>query len=174
MSDLIEKAKQFATDAHASIDQQRKYSRDPYIVHPQRVAATVATVTDDEAIIAAAWLHDVVEDTPITIEQIESEFGNDVANLVSDLTNASKREDGNRAERKAIDRAHTAAADPRAKTVKLADLIDNLPDLAENDPGFARIYVKEKELQLALLKEGDRELWKRAEQIVDRIKDELL
>ncbi len=166
MSDVIAAAAEFARAAHESIDQRRKYTNAPYIVHPQAVATTVASVTDDPATIAAAWLHDVVEDTPVTLEQLEAEFGADIAELVSDLTNASTPADGNRRQRKAIDRQHTAKADARAKTVKLADLIDNLSDIADADPGFARIYLSEKELQLEVLTEGHPELFQRVQKII--------
>jgi len=86
---MINKARQFATRMHASIDQRRKYSGEPYIVHPAAVAKLVAGVTDDAAMISAAWLHDVVEDTPATLAQIEIEFGNEIATLVDELTDIS-------------------------------------------------------------------------------------
>ena len=167
MSDVVAKAAEYARVAHESIDQRRKYTNDPYIVHPKSVAGIVATVTDDPATIAAAWLHDVVEDTPITLEQLAEEFGADIAGLVSDLTNASTNRDGNRQQRKAIDCQHTAQADPRAKTVKLADLIDNLSDLSTADPGFARLYLGEKRLQLKVLTEGNSELFQRVQGIIE-------
>ena len=164
--ELVARAAERARLAHESIDQRRKYSNAPYIVHPRAVAATVRSVTDDPITIAAAWLHDVVEDTPVTIEEIENEFGPEVAKLVDDLTDVSRLSDGNRQLRTAIDREHTAAADPRAKTVKLADVIDNLSDIAELDPKYAALYVGEKELLLEVLREGDAELYRRAEQVI--------
>ena len=173
MCDVVSRAAEYARAAHAGIDQRRKYTNEPYIVHPEAVARTVASVTDDPSTIAAAWLHDVVEDTPITIDQIADEFGADVAGLVADLTNASTRADGNRQRRKAIDRQHTAAADPRAKTVKLADLIDNLSGIASTDPGFARTYLNEKELQLQVLTEGHPDLVQRARDIIRAEKDQI-
>lgn len=162
----IAAARTFAKNAHASIDHRRKYTNEPYIVHPAAVAKLVATVTDDEQMICAAWLHDVVEDTPVTLFEIEQTFGHDVAALVEDLTDVSTREDGNRKVRKAMDRAHTAKASPRAKTIKLADLIDNSKSIAEHDPGFAKIYMREKRELLKVLKEGDATLYRRAEDIV--------
>jgi len=168
MSEVVAKAAEYARLAHESIDQRRKYTNEPYIVHPQAVAATVSSVTDDPATIAAAWLHDVVEDTPITLDQLTDEFGADIAGLVSDLTNASTQEHGNRQQRKAIDRQHTAQADPRAKTVKLADLIDNLSDIVAAAPGFARLYLGEKQLQLQVLTEGHPELYQRAQEIIEK------
>lgn len=166
MSSLISRAASFARNAHEQIGQRRKFTDDPYIVHPEAVAAIVSSVTDDSVMIAAAWLHDVVEDTPVTIEAIMEEFGTDVGNLVRDLTNVSSVADGDRLQQKAIDRQHTSLADPRAKTIKLADLIDNLSGIAEKNPGFARIYLQEKQLHLNVLQEGDPILFLRAQEIV--------
>jgi (p)ppGpp synthase/HD superfamily hydrolase len=166
MSDVVRKAADFAKAAHESIDQRRKYTNEPYIVHPRAVAEIVASVTDDQSTIAAAWLHDVVEDTPITIEQITDEFGADIARLVADLTKPSTQTDGNRQQRKQIDLQHTAQADPRAKTIKLADLIDNLSDIASSDPEFAKTYLNEKESQLQVLTEGDPVLFKRVQGVI--------
>ena len=71
MSDnLIRRAKAFATQAHASIDQRRKYTGLPYIVHPEAVAELVEATGAGPEVVAAAWLHDVVEDTPVELEQI--------------------------------------------------------------------------------------------------------
>lgn len=164
---MIKRARQFAQQAHASIDHRRKYTREPYIVHPAAVAKLVASVTDDEAMICAAWLHDVVEDTPVSIVEIETEFGNDIASLVADLTDVSTAADGNRAARKLIDLKHTRAASPRAKTVKLADLIDNSSSIMLHDPGFARIYMAEKRRLLRVLREGDQLLYAKATEIIE-------
>jgi hypothetical protein len=112
--------------------------------------------------IAAAWLHDTVEDTPATFRDIEQAFGHDVATLVGELTDISKPSDGNRATRKAIDREHLAAASPRAKTIKLADLIDNCRDICLHDARFARVFLDEMEALLRVLGEGDATLLKRA------------
>jgi len=165
-SAFIKEAIRFATWAHASIDQRRKYTNEPYIIHPAAVARLVSWITDDEAMIAAAWLHDVVEDTPVTIDEIRSKFGDDVASLVSDLTAVSKPEDGNRKTRKAIDLEHTATASPRAKTIKLADLVHNLGSVADHDKAFAVMYMREKHLLLAVLSEGDSRLFGRVSTLV--------
>lgn len=167
MTDVVTRAADFAKAAHESIDQRRKYTNAPYIVHPAAVAKTVSSVTNDLVTLAAAWLHDVVEDTPVSIEEIIEEFGADIAALVADLTDVSRPSDGNRRERLAIDREHTSAADPRAKTVKLADVIDNLSDIAEFDPGFAAKYLGEKEQLLTVLKDGDPELYRRAQKSIE-------
>ena len=102
---LVHRAREFATQAHRRIEQTRKYSKQAYEVHLKAVADLVAWVSDDQEMIAAAWLHDTVEDTPATLGDIEREFGSEVAQLVADLTDVSRPGDGNRAARKAIDRA---------------------------------------------------------------------
>lgn len=88
----------------ARMGQERKYTNTPYIAHPINVMQIVRSVSNDEAMLTAAVLHDVVEDTPITVEEVYSEFGERVSELVAELTDVSKPEDGNRAFRKALDR----------------------------------------------------------------------
>src|SRR5262245_19705840 len=93
-----------------------------------RVAERVATIPDaTDEIVAAAWLHDVVEDCGITTGEIESEFSPIVANLVRELTNPSKaRRELSRADRKQIDRDHLAGVSRWATIIKLVDRIDNV------------------------------------------------
>ncbi|MER9768899.1 HD domain-containing protein [Mesorhizobium sp. M0189] len=160
--DLVSRALAFATAAHASVDQRRKYSNESYIVHPIAVAEIVRTVPHTPEMIAAAFLHDTVEDCGIKIDDIDAEFGVQVAELVGWLTDVSVPADGNRAARKAIDLAHTAKAPPPAKTIKLADLIDNTLTIKERDPDFWRVYRHEKLRLLDVLREGDATLWARA------------
>jgi (p)ppGpp synthase/HD superfamily hydrolase len=159
--DQVEKARLFATAAHA-VGQRRKYTGEPYIVHPQAVAEIVRGVQHTPEMIAAALLHDVVEDTGVSIDLVEGEFGKEVASLVFWLTDISKPEDGNRKVRKAIDRAHTAKAPAAAQTIKVADLIDNSRSIFAHDPDFARTYLHEKELLLDVLTRADPALVKMA------------
>ena len=165
MTDLVKRASEYATQAHQRINHLRKYSKQPYHVHLEAVARLVASVTDDPEVIAAAWLHDTVEDTSATLDDIEAEFGKSIADLVEELTDVSKPSDGNRAVRKEIDRKHTAQASSRAKTVKLADLIDNCKDIAKHDPRFARIYLAEMAQLLDVLTAGDASLMNRARKV---------
>ena len=152
----VERARIFATAAHAAVNHRRKYTNEPYIVHPTEVAAIVAGVPGaTPEMIAAAWLHDVVEDTQVTEQVIREEFGDAVADIVMWLTDVSRPEDGNRARRKAIDRAHTAQAPAEAQTVKLADLISNTTTITAYDPEFARVYLEEKRQLLEVLTRGD-------------------
>jgi (p)ppGpp synthase/HD superfamily hydrolase len=172
MTDIVTLAKKFAVQAHDAIGQKRKYSGKPYWVHPQRVAELVKSVGGTPEMQAAAWLHDTVEDTPATIEDIKKYFGDHVAGLVDDLTDVSTLDQGNRATRKAIDREHSAQASPEAQTIKLADLIDNTESIVKNDRNFAKIYLAEKRLLLDVLTKGNEELQKMAwEGLVQGLKE---
>jgi hypothetical protein len=173
MSDLIEKAKNFATKEHQRINHVRKYSKKPYQTHLEAVAKLVATVTDDKEMISAAWLHDTVEDTPATLDDIEKSFDIAIAELVEELTDVSKPSDGNRAARKEIDRQHLAQASKRAKTIKLADLIHNCADIVQHDEKFARTFISEMHALLDVLKEGDAVLLKRATKLLARSEEKL-
>lgn len=162
MTDLETRARVFATAAHAAVGQLRKYTNEPYIVHPAEVVEILKTRPHDPEMVAAAWLHDVVEDTGVTIEVIRAEFGSKVSDLVGWLTDVSRPDHGNRAARKAIDRAHTAAAPAEAQSIKLCDLISNTKSIVEHDPEFAKVYLKEKQLLLEVLTKGDVVLYNRA------------
>ena len=89
MIDLVSEAMVFATKAHDGV--RRRKSEAPYILHPMEVGAIVGTMTDDQQIISAAILHDVVEDAGITIEEIGEKFGARVMELVASETE-NKRE----------------------------------------------------------------------------------
>ena len=158
------KAKSFAAKWHYG--QIRKYTNEPYIVHPAVVAELVRSVPHTAEMICAAWMHDTVEDTGATLAEIEDIFGTDIAGLVEMLTDVSQPKDGNRAARKRIDFEHTAKASPAAKTIKLADLIDNTRSIVVHDPGFARTYLAEKRRLLEVLAEGDATLWVEAKRLV--------
>ena len=137
-----------AENAHAG--QVRKYTGEPYVAHSLAVARTVARYLPCAMAVTTAVLHDVVEDTDVSLGALRGCMciGPYVACLVDDLTDVSKPSDGNRAARKAIDRAHTARAHPLAKLVKLADLLDNTREIVRFDPDFAQVYMAEKRLLL--------------------------
>lgn len=96
------------------------------------------------------------------LREIHAMFGLEVARLVEMLTDVSRPEDGNRAQRKAIDRAHTAQCSSAAATIKLADLIDNTRSIVERDPEFAKVYLEEKRLLLEVLTHGNDAMWRTA------------
>lgn len=92
---LIGRARAFALGAHAAINQRRKYTDEPYAVHLAEVAALVMRVQGVTAeMVAAAWLHNTVEDTAVPLALIETEFGACVGRLVGELTAISAPEDG--------------------------------------------------------------------------------
>lgn len=157
---------EFAKYAHSG--QVRKYTGEPYIVHCAEVAALTASAKNStNEMVAAAWLHDVVEDTNYSLWDIEKKFGRQVSDFVYWLTKASKPEDGNRAVRKAIDCAFLASAPAKVQTIKYADLISNTGSIATYDPKFARVYMQEKRKLLAVMNKGDSFLYQRARDIVD-------
>ena len=162
---LLSKAKEFCIKKHEG--QLRKYTLDPYHVHPFHVMKLVSEVTSDIDILIAALLHDTVEDTDATIEEIKDLFGERVSYLVNGLTDISRPEDGNRAKRKALDRNHLAKGCKDIQTIKLADIIDNSDSILQHDLKFAKTYMKEKSELLKVLKKGNNKLYKRAKAILD-------
>lgn len=159
---LVARADAFASAAFQAQNQRRKYSDEPYMVHCREVADLVFYTGATAEMVAAALLHDVVEDTPITLETIYCEFGAAVEQLVREVTDVSRPEDGNRAARKALDCAHLAQASANGQTIKLADLISNTSSIVERDPKFARVYLAEKAELLKVLTRGDEVLFRRA------------
>lgn len=160
---MVEEAKEFAREAHR--DQFRKYKNEAYIEHPIRVAALVRTVAHTTEMLCAAYLHDVVEDTDVTIENIEERFGKKVAELVHELTDQYVKENYrhlNRSKRKENEVERQSKISSDAKTVKLADVIDNTRDIVENDRDFARRYVPEMEAMVEALYGGDFKLFMKA------------
>ena len=161
---MLDEVLKFATTAHG--DQKRKYTNDPYIVHPIAVSEIVKTVAHTDEMVAAALLHDVVEDTDVTLDQIKDKFGSKVAELVGWLTDISRPEDGNRKTRKTLDREHSAEAPADAQTIKLADLIHNTKSIEKHDPHFWKVYKQEKIALLGVLTKGDPALRKIAQEQV--------
>lgn len=142
---IVDKAKAFATAAHEG--QERKYDGSPYIVHPTAVAKMVASMTDDEEMVAAAYLHDVVEDTPVTGEEIHKLFGDRVAELVYDLTDQFTREmypTFNRKKRKILEAKRLGVCPKDVQLIKICDMADNTKSIIKDDPGFASLFLKEK------------------------------
>lgn len=170
MSELETQALFFAAAKHGAINQRRKYTGQHYIVHPIAVAEIVKTVPNyTDEMVAAALLHDTVEDTNTTLVEILAEFGPVVAELVDGLTDVSKPEDGNRAKRKEIDRQHLAKGSREVHTIKLADIIDNAVSIKAGDPDFWRVFRHEIGRLLDVLKDGDQTLWDRVAAIYANI-----
>lgn len=155
MSDLTDAALAFAIHAHQF--QRRKYTGHPYIIHPVAVANLVASVGGTEEMIAAAYLHDVVEDCGIIHPVIAELFGPRVDQYVKDLTNVTLAA-GNRRAREYLNLRRFEAASNESKTIKLADLIDNTNTIVKYDPDFAPLYLEEKRKMLEVLKGGNQHL----------------
>ncbi|MBB1489523.1 HD domain-containing protein [Oceanospirillum sediminis] len=164
---LVIKARDFASDAHGRHGQIRRYTNEAYIVHPQAVVETVSRVLSEPEALAAAWLHDVVEDTDVELSDIELHFGEQVALLVDQLTTGPHSPHLSREQRKRKDRQQLGAACQIAKTIKLADIIDNTHTIADRDPEFAALYLPEKKSMLEVLVAGDPGLYAQAEAIIE-------
>lgn len=163
----VRMAQAYAAGAHAAVGQQRKYTNAPYIEHPIAVSNLVWQAGGSHEMIQAALLHDVIEDTKVTADDLRRCFTNNVVKWVLEVTDVSRPEDGNRAARKAIDRQNIAKASYEGKTIKLADLIDNTSTIVKHDPDFARIYMREKKALLEVLQDGNETLFLRASKIVE-------
>jgi (p)ppGpp synthase/HD superfamily hydrolase len=143
-TELLARANAFATAAHEG--QESKYGLGPYINHCRRVEGLLVWNEREAAtpaMRAAALLHDTVEDTPVTLEDIGREFGPEVRRMVSGLSDVSRPGDGNRRVRKALDAAHLHAQEADVQRIKVADLTDNARTIRENDPKFWKVYQRE-------------------------------
>ena len=150
---MYEKAVKFATKAHEGA--VRKYTAAPYITHPIAVAELVRVFDPRPEVWVAAILHDVVEDTPVTLEEIEAEFGPKVAELVKYVTNVAGPEVENRKARFAINASHFADGPAGAHNIKIADAIHNMATLEAYDPEFYKIYRIEKAALNILMTKAD-------------------
>lgn len=154
MEPLVGKAHAFAAKAHAGVF--RKWSGEPYIAHPERVAGRLAALGFPAEVIAAAYLHDVVEDCAISNAEIAAEFGPEVAALVAEVTKPIVK--ANRAGRKAAFREHLAKSSYYGASIKLSDELDNSRNVVELNPEFAAIYLPEMREELKILGHGHPEL----------------
>ena len=132
-TELLDRAILFAVKAHAGTERRGKGF--PYIVHPMEAMEIVATITPDQELLAAAALHDTVEDTDVTIEDIRAEFGERIANLVaaeSDVFIEGKSEEETWHARKQAAMDRLAAAPHDAKIVALGDKLSNMRAIARD------------------------------------------
>ena len=148
---LLDRAIIFAVRAHAGTERRGKGF--PYIVHPMEAVAIVATITPDQELLAAAALHDTVEDTDVTIEQIRDEFGERIASLVASESDTfeegvSEEDSWHARKQAAIDRL--AHASYEAKIVALGDKLSNMRAIArdyamQGDQLWTLFHVKNRE-----------------------------
>jgi (p)ppGpp synthase/HD superfamily hydrolase len=150
-------ALQLAVKAHDG--QYRKYGHKvPYVTHPIAVAHivysslhSVLEAKELDIITSAAVLHDVIEDTPTTAEDMAKVIGDEITELVLQVTKVSKPSDGDRATRVEIDRQHFIKASWMGGTIKLADCFHNMRDIEKQDSGFAKVYMAEKKALIPYL-----------------------
>ncbi len=175
MNNILEKIREFADEAHG--EQKRKYSGERYIVHPVRVMGTCREYTLNQTILAAALLHDVLEDTKVSklkmnqflVTLMTQEDAAQVLKLVSALTDVYTKEKFpllNRKHRRSKEMERLQSIPGDAQTIKYADIIDNTMDITQNDPDFATVYLRECMNILQKMTNGDPELYKRALQTV--------
>ena len=180
---LLDRAIVFAVRAHAGTERRGKGF--PYIVHPMEAVEIVATMTHDQELLAAAVLHDTVEDTDVTIEQIQAEFGDRVAALVAAESDTkeegvSEADSWHARKQAAIDRLTHASYD--AKMVALGDKLSNMRAIArdyaeQGDKLWNLFHVKERkehEWHYRGLAEALRELrdtfaYREFEQLIDQV-----
>lgn len=158
-NDLINQAKEFAHRAHDSIGQKRKYTGEPYWVHTDAVALTVEEHGGSDYMIAAAHMHDVLEDVfPELLNQerqpelnklmiVFLTFPPPVQKLVGELTDqftSNRYPQWNREKRKLAESERLSKVSNGAKLIKLADLFDNTKSIVQHDPEFAVTYLREK------------------------------
>ena len=130
---VLDRAIVFAVKAHSGTERRGKGY--PYIVHPLEAVEIVATMTNDQELLAAAALHDTVEDTDVTVEQIREEFGDRVADLVASESDTfeegvSEEDSWHARKQAAIDRLGKASRE--AKMVALGDKLSNMRAIARD------------------------------------------
>jgi (p)ppGpp synthase/HD superfamily hydrolase len=133
MRELVKKAKKFAIEAHAGLFRPNR-AREPYSVHLQETAELIEEAGGSEIEIAAGWLHDTVEDTGATMEEIRTEFGDEVADIVTGLTDPKWPENISTLDRKKFQAVRVKSESNSTKLCKLADQTSNMRSVAVDPP----------------------------------------
>ncbi len=173
--DALVQIKAFAENAHAG--QLRRYSRERFMNHPERVMLICKTYTNDRCILAAALLHDVLEDTAVDFHTLKDflhqvlpkDEAEKTMILVVDLTDVFTHDlfpGQNRKIRKVKEAERLSNSHPDAQTVKYADVLDNVADITRNDPDFAKTYIKECHYLISQMKKGHPQLHAKAIQVI--------
>lgn len=182
MEPVLEKIAAFADQAHG--DQQRKYADESYIQHPLRVMKTCRNYGYSLPVLAAAILHDVLEDTDTTPQQIikflltvmnETDAEKTLA-LVIELTDIYTKEQYprmNRRKRKTNEANRIKGISAEAQTIKYADIMDNATGIAQHDADFAPVFLRECSNLLEKMQNGNNELRKEAIELVAKEKQQL-
>jgi guanosine-3',5'-bis(diphosphate) 3'-pyrophosphohydrolase len=176
MDNILEKIKNFADIAHG--DQKRKYTPERYIVHPVRVMQICREHTNELPLLAAALLHDVLEDTPTTQNEIKEHLitlmdinqANYSLKLIIELTDVYTKDNypkWNRRKRKTAEAIRIEKTSADSQTVKYADIIDNCIEIINYDADFANVFLRECKAILKKIPKGNKQLYERAVKTVD-------
>lgn len=178
MSDreVIDSIKRYADRCHG--DQVRKYTGERYIGHPVRVMEMVREFDPNLPVLAAALLHDVLEDTPVSPAEMEKTLlkvmdpgqAAGTMSLVIELTDVFVKKSYprlNRRARKEKEALRLSAVSREAQTIKYADIIDNVTDIVTQDADFAKVFVQEAKQMLTAMVSGDARLRRRALTLVE-------
>jgi (p)ppGpp synthase/HD superfamily hydrolase len=171
MNAVLQAVRDFADKAHGN--QQRKYSYERYIVHPVRVMELCSQSTNRLPVLAAALLHDVLEDTPVTESELyrfllttmnESD-AKETLHLVVELTDVFTKmayPRWNRKKRKTKETERIQKTSDDSQTVKYADIIDNCREIVDHDPDFAKTFLRECKALLKVTPNGNKLLYAQA------------
>jgi guanosine-3',5'-bis(diphosphate) 3'-pyrophosphohydrolase len=179
---VLESIIHFTDQAHG--DQKRKYTGERSIVHAIRVMQTCQQYSHDRSILAAALMHDILEDTTVTREQIgtflsgifKSAEAVKTVDMVVELTDVFTKQNFpqlNRRLRKEREVARLSSVSVDAQTIKYADVMDNAVNIAQHDPDFGYIYLKECESLLKKMSRGNPILYERAKHTVNECLDKV-
>jgi (p)ppGpp synthase/HD superfamily hydrolase len=172
---MLDQMLRFAADRYAKgRSPERKYTGEPYIVHPVEVVGLLLAYVPDERyhtqpILAAAVGHDLYEDTDTTREEIVELFGHTTDILIWGLTDRYTKErypNENRANRKRLEAQRLGMELDAVQTIKYADLISNTRDIALHDPKFGKVYFPEKRQLLMRMRGGNLALRARAFEVL--------
>jgi (p)ppGpp synthase/HD superfamily hydrolase len=173
---ILEQIHGFAARAHQG--QFRKYPHEPYIHHPERVMEICAHCTKDLSILGAALLHDILEDTTTTKEQLTSYLNtllepgerDKMIQLIDEMTDIYTKDKYphlNRDKRKALESERIRQTSGDSQTIRYADIIDNCTGLENQDPEFAQTFLCECQHLLKVINKGSPQLYIQAELIVN-------
>ena len=176
MEQILEPVRLFAINAHAG--QVRKYADEPYVTHPIRVMQTCMSYSSEIPVLSAALLHDVIEDTELTRNEIfdflsgimDKHMAHRTVQLVEQLTNVYVKENfpqWNRKKRKKEEVKRLSKISADAQTIKYADIIDNCNEIIHHDMDFAHRYLHECRDTLQAINRGNSVLYIRALETVN-------
>ncbi|WP_198293531.1 HD domain-containing protein [Algoriphagus resistens] len=180
--EILKLVRDYADEAHG--DQIRKYTKERYIVHPERVLKICEEYSNKLPVVAAALLHDVLEDTDVTPKEMKdylstimlAEEATRTVKLVIEMTDVYTKAaypQWNRDTRKQKELERIKKTSPDAQSIKYADILDNCREIVQYDISFAPKYLQECSSILKSAIRGNKDLRKLAMETLDHEKDNL-